>query len=112
MSVFKRAEWHSGLVYEATCDKCRSFVRYTDYELDFRPWYADGFIYCPTCRKPLRHSEDLSILNKKIPEEIVHQPAPQHTASNAPAAFCNNCGKKFADEDRFCSFCGTKRGNT
>lgn len=103
MSVFKRAEWHSGLVYENTCEKCRSFVRYTDHELDFRPWYPDGFIYCPTCRKPLRHSEDLSILNKKFNNDIVVEPTP------TLAAFCNSCGKKFGDDDRFCSQCGAKR---
>ena len=47
--AFKRALWHSGLTYQQTCYHCRTLVRYTDYNLDFRPWYPDGFVYCPNC---------------------------------------------------------------
>ena len=55
--AFKRALWHSGLTYQQTCYHCRAVVRYTDYQLDFRPWYPDGFVYCPRCKGPLRHNE-------------------------------------------------------
>ena len=59
--AFKRALWHSGLTYKQTCPKCHTVIQYQDDKLDFRPWYADGFIYCATCRSPLRHSEAFAI---------------------------------------------------
>ena len=59
--AFKRAAWHSGLTYEQTCPQCKTVVKYKDTILDFRPWYADGFVYCPTCKKPLRHKEIYAI---------------------------------------------------
>ena len=61
MSVFKRAEWRSGLTYRQICQTCQTVVRYTDDKLDFRPWYADGFVYCPVCNTPLRHRETYAI---------------------------------------------------
>ena len=45
--AYKRAEWRSGLTYMATCDTCKTVMKYMDDKLDFRPWYADGFVYCP-----------------------------------------------------------------
>ena len=59
--AFKRALWHSGLTYKLTCNKCQTVIQYTDDKLDFRPWYADGFVYCPKCRTPLRHNESFAI---------------------------------------------------
>lgn len=44
-----------------TCYHCRNVVRYTDYNLDFRPWYPDGFVYCPRCKGTLRHNEMYAI---------------------------------------------------
>ena len=58
---YKRAAWHSGLTYQVTCNHCRTIVRYDDYKLGFRPWYADGFVYCPNCNAPLRHNESNAI---------------------------------------------------
>ena len=54
MGCFKRAEWHSGLTYKQTCRDCGNVMIYTDEILDFRPWYADGFVYCSTGHTPLR----------------------------------------------------------
>ena len=51
---YSRAEWRSGLTYEQVCDQCNNRVRYMDDKLDYRPWFADGFVYCPVCKKPLR----------------------------------------------------------
>ena len=58
---YQRKKYHSGLTYQQECELCHTVVRYTDKILDFRPWYADGFVYCPTCEKPLRHNEKYAI---------------------------------------------------
>ena len=120
----KRAEWHSGLTYQQTCESCKTILQYTDYSLDFRPWYADGFVYCPKCKTPLRHNENYALGNNNQPQ-VVPAPVPmpeqpayeaslsQQTTAPAPAAapaFCTNCGNRFSDNDRFCAQCGTKRG--
>ena len=114
MSVFKRANWHSGLTYRQTCEQCKTKVEYMDDKLDFRPWFADGFVYCPTCKKPLRHSERYAINAPVSQENAPQQETPQPTATaqasqSELAAFCRNCGHKFADGDKFCNQCGTKR---
>ena len=59
--AFKRALWHSGLTYQQTCRTCREVVTYMDNALDFRPWFPDGFVYCPKCKTPLRHNEAYAI---------------------------------------------------
>lgn len=104
MSCFKRAEWHSGLTYEQTCEQCKTVVRYDDYKLDFRPWYADGFVYCPTCKKPLRHNENYAINDKgSLPTKNAQN------STSERACFCPACGKQFGEEDNFCAKCGKKR---
>ena len=55
--AFKRALWSSGYTYHISCNYCGTQFSYTDRQLDFRPWFPNGFVYCPRCRKPLRHSE-------------------------------------------------------
>ena len=77
---FKRAEWHSGLTYQQTCENCKTVLQYTDYSLDFRPWYADGFVYCPKCKTPLRHNENYAINPKPA-----HAPVPVPVSEPAPA---------------------------
>ena len=118
--AFKRAEWHSGLTYRQTCEECNTTVVYMDDKLDFRPWFADGFVYCPKCRKPLRHREEYAI--DSAPAQVVDQTAPTPspvidiTPDTPPAPvpgtlgnFCTGCGKAFGPDDRFCSGCGKKR---
>ncbi len=123
--AFKRALWHSGLTYKNVCDACGTNVIYTDEALDFRPWFADGFVYCPKCKKPLRHNERLAVegQDKKQPETFIignaaktentpdsHSDADSDAAAAAAApAFCSKCGKAFGTDDRFCSGCGNKR---
>lgn len=107
MSCFKRAEWHSGLTYRQTCDTCATVLQYMDDKLDFRPWFPDGFVYCPTCKKPLRHNERYAV------NRPASMPLP-HTATavaSAPvrANFCTRCGTAFAPDAEFCANCGNKR---
>ena len=102
--AFKRALWHSGLTYQQTCRTCRTAVRYTDHSLDFRPWYADGFVYCPKCQTPLRHNEAYAINEDGTP---YFQTAPQ--AAGGSVAYCSKCGRQYTPEtDHFCPSCGNK----
>lgn len=103
---FKRAEWHSGLTYRQTCSECRTTIEYTDYDLDYRPWYADGFVYCTRCKTPLRHNERYAI-NGPVP--VAHE-VYVNTAPTGPLpTFCTQCGKRFNENDKFCAECGNKR---
>ena len=107
--AYKRAEWHSGLTYRQTCEDCKTTVIYMDDKLDFRPWFADGFVYCPKCKKPLRHREEYAI-EQKPPQVIDQTPSdPLQPEEGTLPSFCSNCGKAFRAEDRFCSQCGRKR---
>lgn len=96
--AYQRAQWHSGLTYQQVCDTCKNTFRYTDRSLDFRPWFADGYIDCPVCKSHMRHSERFAI------------DAPQATVVNQPTArFCAKCGNAFGENDKFCGKCGAKR---
>ena len=117
---FKRATWRSGLTYQQTCRECKTTVTYTDDLLDFRPWYADGFVYCPTCRTPLRHNEGYAInapiqagtnvdLTAAAPAAPAAPVAPAAQAPAGKAPFCHQCGKQYHSDDAFCSGCGAKR---
>ena len=108
MSVFKRANWKSGLTYQHVCPECKTVVRYTDDLLDFRPWYPDGFVYCPRCQKPLRHNENLAI-DQATGEPIYAQAQPQDSTSTGANAYCTKCGNKFTNSDPYCGKCGAKR---
>lgn len=84
-----------------------------DDKLGFRPWYADGFVYCPNCNKPLRHHEEYAIDRPAVQKEMtVTVPADADRVA-PPAApkskFCHNCGAAFTGDQRFCMACGTKR---
>lgn len=112
--AFKRALWHSGLTYEQTCEQCQAVVRYMDDRLDFRPWYPDGFVYCPRCQTPLRHREEYAINAPAAAPVVDLAQAPAPVPTPAPAAaplarFCSKCGNPFQEADRFCCRCGTKR---
>ena len=108
---YRRSEWHSGLTYEQTCEECKTVVRYMDDKLGFRPWFADGFVYCPTCNKPLRHNEKYAIdapANQKANDHIADSYVSTESTDGAPM-FCSQCGNSFRDGDNFCSKCGKKR---
>ena len=108
--AYKRALWKSGLTYEQVCEQCHTKVRYTDNQMDYRPWFADGFVYCPNCQKPLRHNEKFAVNNnfQEEPIDIVVESEPVDT-NTYNETFCPNCGKKFNVDDCFCSGCGRKR---
>ncbi len=114
--AFKRATWHSGLTYKQVCRSCQTEVVYDDYALDFRPWYADGFVYCPKCHTPLRHNENLAVGSDPVNNNITvnetetsHIEINDNVADGFRANFCPKCGKKFEESDNFCAACGTKR---
>lgn len=121
--AFKRAFWHSGLTYRQTCPKCHTVIQYQDDKLDFRPWYADGFVYCATCRTPLRHNEAFAIdangnyvntVPSAAPADPAAPAAPVATVAAAPiaagsTAYCKNCGRPYIVGDaKFCNGCGNK----
>ena len=98
---YQRAKWKSGLTYENECDQCHTIVQYKDDKLGFRPWFPNGFVYCPKCNKPLRHNENLAI-NAQPTSQVVN-------LNKMNQAFCPSCGNKFNDNDLFCPNCGHKR---
>ena len=110
---YSRAKWSSGLIYEQTCDQCKTTIQYKDDKLGYRPWFPDGFVYCPTCEKPLRHKEEyaLGTIEPRF-VNIQESPCAQNDNGAQPdglGKFCTQCGKAFGKGDRFCSNCGTKR---
>ena len=116
--AYKRAMWRSGLIYERTCERCKVTFRYMDDKLEFRPWYADGFVYCPQCASPLRHNEMLAVTDAngqpiarpapvEAPPAVVPAPAPVPAAGRDN--FCPDCGNAYREGDRFCAQCGRKR---
>ena len=128
---FQRAQWHSGLTYQQTCTTCKTVLQYTDYSLDFRPWYADGYVDCPKCKSHLRHNENYAIGTPSSQPQTVDEPVQEQPVQEQPAymvdledqvsaaapeapaglpAFCAQCGNKFGENDRFCAQCGSKRG--
>ena len=99
MGLFKRANWRSGLTYRQTCPLCNTTVTYQDDKLGFRPWYPDGFIYCPTCEKPLRHRESYSLDANPGKEVDLTKPTNK---------FCQSCGEELRDGAGYCTKCGNK----
>lgn len=119
---YQRAGWHSGLTYQQTCEQCKTVLQYTDYSLDFRPWYADGYVDCPKCKSHLRHNENYAIGNPEPQSQIVDAPVQEEPVQEQPPvasapqtqaglpAFCAQCGNRYNETDRFCAQCGNKRG--
>lgn len=104
--AFKRALWRSGLVYRRECDTCRLHIEYMDDKLDFRPWYPDGFVYCPRCQTPLRHSEKFAVTQPK--PETASMISPDARAEQSAEKLCHRCGAKLPGDALFCSYCGIK----
>ena len=50
--------------FKIKCEYCGCIIEYELTDLRYRLWYPHGFIYCPNCRKPLRHgAEELQVKN-------------------------------------------------
>ena len=81
---YERAKWHSGLTYRQICEECKTEVTYQDNKLGFRFWFPDGFVYCPNCKRPLRHSEDYAIDRPQAEPEVTAAPVVDPVA--APVA--------------------------
>ncbi len=134
---YKRALWTSGYTYRMRCPYCGTEIVYTDRQLGYRSWYPNGFVYCPTCRKPQRHNEIFAIYPDGSPvytsQEAANQaivegyyraigaPVPPQSNTAAPAqnapdpsaavAFCTECGRRYRPGfDHFCSGCGKRLG--
>lgn len=48
-------------VFRRECEYCLSKLEYKLKDLGYRPWYPKGFVYCPKCKRPLRHSENYEV---------------------------------------------------
>ena len=132
---YKRQLWSSGYEYHIRCPYCGTPSKYTDRDLGYRSWYPNGFIYCPHCRKPLRHNEIYAVHPDGTPVYRTQEEANQsvqngylqatgypaaamapHTAAPAGSngvapgiAYCTNCGRQYKlGQDHFCAGCGKK----
>ena len=125
--AFKRAVWTSGYTYKRKCEYCGTQFSYSDRHLGFRSWYPNGFVYCPACRKPLRHNEifavnpdgsrvfktqaeaDASVRIGYYRSVGIYNDAPETGQGAVNTAYCSNCGKPYAAGScKFCSSCGAK----
>jgi predicted amidophosphoribosyltransferase len=135
--AYPRKKYHTGLTYQYKCQLCHTTVRYTDKILKFKPWYPKGFVYCPICNKPFRHYEEYAIdpesgeylnpdmaiaflsQNEECPsgkEKVYYAKSKKSLKAQAKAQestslanFCSGCGRKFANDERFCPQCGKVR---
>ena len=55
--TYKRQLWTSGYEYRVRCPYCGTHISYNDRQLGYRSWFPNGFVYCPGCRRPIRHNE-------------------------------------------------------
>ena len=46
------------LKFRIECEYCKTVFTYEQEDLGYRPWYPKGFVYCPKCKRPLRHDPD------------------------------------------------------
>ncbi len=135
---YKRQLWSSGFDYVIRCPYCGLTLKYRDRDLGYRAWFPNGFVYCPQCRKPLRHSEiyavrpdgspvyrtkeeaELAILNgyrravgMPLLDSLPVQAGAAAPAAAAPAGigvmYCPDCGRQYRKgADHFCAGCGRK----
>ena len=48
-------------LYRIECEYCLCVFEYKNKHLGYRPWYPSGFVYCPNCKKPLRHKTEYEV---------------------------------------------------
>lgn len=133
---YKRQLWSSGYEYHIRCPYCGTLSKYRDRDLGYRSWYPNGFIYCPKCRKPLRHNEIYAVNSNGTPVYSTQEEANQavqdgylramgypasakapnaakadnkSSAVNPGIGYCPDCGRQYKKgTDSFCSGCGKK----
>ena len=52
-------------IFVCTCEYCGTKFEYDRNDIGFRPWYPHGFVYCPKCRKPIRHQNEYKVIDVK-----------------------------------------------
>ena len=52
--------------YKAKCEYCGLVFIYHRSNLGYRKWYPHGFVYCPSCRRPLRNDPCLQTSDSAV----------------------------------------------
>ena len=66
--------------FHCRCEYCYFEFDYHTYDLGHRAWYPHGFIYCPRCKKPIRHRLEYEVIQNPVYAQMYNQ-----TAASAPA---------------------------
>lgn len=48
-------------LFRIECEYCHCVFEYRSKHLGYRIWYPSGFVYCPNCKKPLRHHPEYEV---------------------------------------------------
>ena len=70
--------------FHCRCEYCYFEFDYHTYDLGHRAWYPHGFVYCPRCKKPLRHRLEYEVINNPVYAQQYNQVVP--VAAPAPVA--------------------------
>ena len=70
--------------FHCRCEYCYFEFDYHTYDLGHRAWYPHGFVYCPRCKKPLRHRLEYEVINNPVYAQQYNQAVP--VAAPAPVA--------------------------
>ena len=57
MAIKVTKECDKDVTYHIKCEYCGCEFDYQKEDLGYRLWYRHGFVYCPHCKRPLRHQE-------------------------------------------------------
>jgi predicted amidophosphoribosyltransferase len=49
-------------LFRVECEYCHCVFEYRSKHLGYRIWYPSGFVYCPSCKKPLRHRLEYEVI--------------------------------------------------
>ena len=63
--------------FHCKCEYCYYEFDYHTYDLGHRAWYPHGFVYCPRCRRPLRHKLEYEVVTEVKPSEQAETPSEQ-----------------------------------
>ncbi|MCR4775849.1 MAG: zinc ribbon domain-containing protein [Saccharofermentans sp.] len=75
--------------FHCRCEYCYFEFDYHTYDLGHRAWYPHGFIYCPRCKKPIRHRLEYEVIQNPVYAQMYNQtaaPAPAPAPVAAPVA--------------------------